>query len=129
MLDTSTQYCWTLQNELTLQFDADSIISILSAYNIAIKEPVMINIKPSAAIRKNYNEISALCKQTKAPVFLTKNGEGDLVVMDLETFSRRESMLKLRELLIKSEEDRLAGNPGHSIEEVVEMMRSTIKRG
>ena len=89
----------------------------------------MINIKPSAAIRKNYNEISALCKQTKAPVFLTKNGEGDLVVMDLETFSRRESMLKLRELLIKSEEDRLAGNPGHSIEEVVEMMRSTIKRG
>ena len=87
----------------------------------------MINIKPSAAIRKNYNEISALCRQSKAPVYLTKNGEGDLVVMDLETFARRESMLKLREILIESKEDRLAGNPGHSIEDVAEMMRKAIK--
>ncbi len=39
-------------------------------------------------------------------VFLTKNGEGDLVVMDIETYSRREKMLKLREdmpyLFVKS---------------------------
>jgi len=87
----------------------------------------MITIKPSASIRKNYNEISALCKKIKAPVFLTKNGEGDLVVMDLETFARRESMLKLREQLILSEEDRLAGNPGHTIDEVVDKMRKAIK--
>jgi len=87
----------------------------------------MINIKPSAAIRKNYNEISALCKKSKAPVYLTKNGEGDLVVMDLETFARRESVLKLREMLLTSEEDRRDGNPGNSIEEVVEMMRNAIK--
>jgi len=86
----------------------------------------MINIKPSAAIRKNYNEISKLCKQSRAPVFLTKNGEGDLVVMDLETFSRRESMLKLREQLVTSEEDRQAGNPGSSIDEVVDLMRKAI---
>ena len=36
-------------------------------------------IKPSAAIRQNYNEISELCKKTKEPVYLTKNGEGDLI--------------------------------------------------
>ncbi|MDR2711836.1 MAG: type II toxin-antitoxin system Phd/YefM family antitoxin [Clostridiales bacterium] len=87
----------------------------------------MMNIKPSAAIRKNYNEISALCKRTKEPVYLTKNGEGDLVVMDLETFARRESMLKLRETLIAAEEDRLAGKPGHSIDEVADMMRQVIR--
>ena len=87
----------------------------------------MINIKPSAAIRKNYNEIAKLCRQSRAPVYLTKNGEGDLVVMDLETFSRRESMLKLREQLVASEEDRLAGNQGHSIEEVADMMRGAIR--
>lgn len=51
----------------------------------------MMNIKPSAAIRKNYNEISQLCKRSGGPVFLTKNGEGDLVVMDIETFARREA--------------------------------------
>ena len=40
-----------------------------------------MNIKPSAAIRQNYNDIAELCKTTGEPVYLTKNGEGDLVVM------------------------------------------------
>jgi PHD/YefM family antitoxin component YafN of YafNO toxin-antitoxin module len=86
-----------------------------------------VNIKPSASIRKNYNEISALCKTTKEPVFLTKNGEGDLVVMDMDTFSRRESMLKLREQLVAVEEDRLIGKKGFSIDEMDEMMKKAIK--
>lgn len=86
-----------------------------------------MNIKPSASIRKNYNEISALCKTTKEPVFLTKNGEGDLVVMDMDTFSRRESMLKLREQLVAVEEDRLIGKKGFSIDEMDEMMKKAIK--
>ena len=85
-----------------------------------------MNIKPSAAIRKNYNEISALCKRTKEPVFLTKNGEGDLVVMDITTFSQRESMLRLREQLVAVEEDRLAGKKDFSISEVDEIMKKAI---
>ena len=51
-------------------------------------------IRPSAAIRQNYNEIAEQCRKTGEPVFLTKNGEGDLVVMDIETYNRREKMLK-----------------------------------
>jgi PHD/YefM family antitoxin component YafN of YafNO toxin-antitoxin module len=85
-----------------------------------------MNIKPSAAIRKNYNEISSLCKTTKEPVFLTKNGEGDLVVMDIATYSQRESMLRLREQLVAVEEDRLAGKKGFSIVELDEMMKKAI---
>ncbi len=86
-----------------------------------------MNIKPSAAIRKNYNEIAALCKRTREPVFLTKNGEGDLVVMDIATFSQRESMLRLREQLVAVEEDRLAGKMGFTVDEVDEMMKKTIR--
>ena len=52
-----------------------------------------MNIRPSAAIRQNYNEIADLCRDSQEPVYLTRNGEGDLVVMDIETFSRREKML------------------------------------
>ena len=37
-----------------------------------------MNIRPSAAIRQNYNEIADLCRKTAEPIFLTKNGEGDL---------------------------------------------------
>ena len=76
---------------------------------------VCMNIRPSATIRQNYNEISILCKKTGEPVYLTKNGEGDLVVMDIEAFSRREKMLELREQLLAVEEDRMAGIKGISV--------------
>ena len=86
-----------------------------------------MNIRPSAAIRQNYNEIADLCRKTAEPVFLTKNGEGDLVVMDMETYNRREKMLKLREDLLAVEEDRVRGNKGYSVSEVSEMMRAAIR--
>jgi prevent-host-death family protein len=84
-------------------------------------------IKPSAAIRRNYNEISELCKRSGEPVYLTKNGEGDLVVMDIDTFTRRESMLRLREKLIAAEEGRLVGKLGYSVDEVSDMMKAAIR--
>lgn len=87
----------------------------------------MMHIKPSAAIRKNYNEIAELCKRSGEPVYLTKNGEGDLVVMDIETFARRESMLRLRENLIVAEESRLNGKSGYTIEKVSEMMKAAVR--
>ena len=85
-----------------------------------------MKIKPSAAIRQNYNEISALCKSTGEPVYLTKNGEGDLVVMDIEAFARREKMLKLREELLDIEEDRLHGAPDYSVDEDTAMMERAV---
>lgn len=87
----------------------------------------VMNIRPSAAIRQNYNEIAEQCRKTSEPVFLTKNGEGDLVVMDIGTYNRREKMLKLREELIAVEEERMRGSKGYSVEEVVAMMRHAIK--
>ncbi|MGL6201026.1 MAG: type II toxin-antitoxin system Phd/YefM family antitoxin [Lachnospiraceae bacterium] len=86
-----------------------------------------MNIRPSAAIRQNYNEIADMCRKTAEPVFLTKNGEGDLVVMDIETYNRREKMLRLREELLAVEEDRMHGSKGYTVNEVVSMMRSAIK--
>ena len=85
-----------------------------------------MTIKPSAAIRKNYNEISELCKTSGEPVYLTKNGEGDLVVMDIETFERYKVMLEIKERLIEVEEDRLNGKKGYSIDEVVSRVKQAI---
>ena len=86
-----------------------------------------MNIRPSAAIRQNYNEIADMCRRTAEPVFLTKNGEGDLVVMDIETFNRREKMLRLREELLAVEEDRLHGVKGYTVDEVAAMMNRVIE--
>jgi len=46
----------------------------------------MPTIRPSADLRNNYNEISELCHEYPEPVFITKNGTGDLVVMSIETY-------------------------------------------
>ena len=86
-----------------------------------------MNIKPSASIRKNYNDIAELCRSTGEPVYLTKNGEGDLVVMDINSFTKREKMLKLREELLAVEEDRLHGAPDYSVDEVTSMMDQAIR--
>lgn len=75
-----------------------------------------MQIRPSAAIRQNYNEIAQMCRESREPVYLTKNGEGDLVVMDIDSFTRREKMLALREELLRVEEERLSGTAGISVD-------------
>ena len=87
-----------------------------------------MQIKPSAAIRQNYNEIADLCRKCAEPIFLTKNGEVDLVVMDIETYARREQMLQLREELLAVEEDKIAGRTGSSIDELESYLDDIIER-
>ncbi len=48
----------------------------------------MPTIKPISDLRNKSNEISKLAHESKEPVFITKNGEGDLVVMSIENYSR-----------------------------------------
>ena len=86
-----------------------------------------MNIRPSASIRQNYNEIADLCRKTSEPIFLTKNGEGDLVVMDIETYTRREKMLKLQEELLAVEEDRLEGRSGCTVDELDAYLNDVIE--
>lgn len=83
-------------------------------------------IKPSAAIRNNYNEISELCKRTGEPVYLTKNGEGDLVVMDIDAFERKMKMLDLRVKLMNVEEDRRRGIADCTVDELEEYLDEAI---
>ena len=86
-----------------------------------------MNIRPSASIRQNYNEIADLCRDSQEPVYLTRNGEGDLVVMDIETFSRREKMLDLREQLLSVEEERVAGSKEYTIDELDKILDEVIQ--
>jgi len=55
----------------------------------------MPTIRPSADLRNNYNEISDFCHEYTEPVFITKNGKGDLVVMSMETYELLSGKLEL----------------------------------
>lgn len=85
-----------------------------------------MNIRSSTNLQHDYNEIADMCKKTKEPVFLTKNGEDDLVVMDIETYHRREQMLNLREELLAVEEERFAGNLGCTPDELEDYLNEII---
>ena len=87
----------------------------------------MLNIKPSAAIRNDYNSIANLCKETGEPVYLTKNGEGELVVMDIAAFAKRESELKLYGELMAIGNARKNGTMKYyTIEELDQKLTQTI---
>lgn len=49
-----------------------------------------MKISPASSMKENYDEIVNLCRKTQEPIFLTENGEMDLVIMDIETFKRKE---------------------------------------
>lgn len=59
-----------------------------------------------------------MCRKIEEPIFLTKNGGGDLVVMDIETYNKREKMLKLREELLAIEEDKIVGRNDYTLDDL-----------
>ena len=80
-------------------------------------------IKASAALRNDYATISALAKETKEPIYITKNGEGDLVLMSIDAFEKREQMLQLRARVLRAEQERMDGEPTISVSEARKRLR------
>ena len=59
----------------------------------------MPTIRPSADLRNNYNEISELCHKYSEPVYITKNGRGDLAILSIEAYERLCGKYELYRLL------------------------------
>ena len=66
-------------------------------------------IKSSTTLRNNYNEISNLAKETGQPIYITKNGEGDTVLMSIEAYEAKMELLKFKEKMLIANQQRLAG--------------------
>ena len=86
-------------------------------------------IKPSTALRNDYGVISALAHEEAEPIYITKNGEGDLVVMSIEAFEEREETLKLRAKLEVADHARLTGAPTYTLEESRKRLEAIYQRG
>ena len=80
-------------------------------------------IRPISDMRNKFNAISEMCHQENEPVFLTKNGQGDLVVMSIELFEKQQALLDLYQKLGEAEAESMAGAPVISHEELMTKLR------
>lgn len=86
-------------------------------------------IKSSTALRNDYGTISDLAHEEAEPIYITKNGEGDLVVMSIEAFEQREETIKLRTKLEAAEASRLSDAPSYTLEESRKRLEAIYQRG
>ncbi len=84
-------------------------------------------IKPISDLRNKANEISALAHESDEPIFITKNGEGDLVVMSIAQYSKLQLKLELFGKLAVAQAQRASGDKGRSLSTVMKDIRKRIR--
>ena len=86
----------------------------------------MPNIRPISDLRNNANEISEFCHREREPVFITKNGVGDMVVMSIEAYERQQALIELYGKLAEAEAEIANGTAGEDFFEVAEKLRASV---
>ena len=84
-----------------------------------------IDIRPASALRTEYNELASRSCMPVQPIYITRKGEGDPFLLDLnayprreEELDRREAMLEHRALVLEAELGRLNGKPTYTADQV-----------
>jgi len=65
----------------------------------------MPEIRPISDLRNNFNEVASKCRERREPVFITRNGFGDLVLMSMETYEEQQAQLALYRKLEEAESE------------------------
>ncbi len=84
-------------------------------------------IKPISDLRNKSNEISKIAHEVDEPIFITKNGEGDLVVMSMTHYSKMQLKMELMGKLAVAQAQRASGEKGKSLDQVVKSLRKRIR--
>jgi prevent-host-death family protein len=83
-------------------------------------------IKPISDLRNKSNEISELAHNSNEPIFITKNGEGDLVVMSMSHYSKMQLKIDLLGKLSVATNPKADGDKGRTLKQVMSNIRTTI---
>ena len=86
----------------------------------------MPSIRPISDLRNSANEISDFCRQTHEPVYITRNGTGDMVVLNMEEFERREALIDLYAKLAVAEEEIASGDEGEDFLAFARQLREQV---
>lgn len=83
-------------------------------------------IKPISDLRNKANEISEIAHHSDEPIFITKNGAGDLVVMSMACYSKLQLKLDLFSKLTVAQSQKAAGDKGRTLSDVMKDLRKLI---
>ena len=83
-------------------------------------------IRPISDLRNNSNEISEFCRSTREPVFITKNGVGDMVVLSVELYERQQAQIELYAKLAEAEAEIASGAEGVDFFEFAKKLRADV---
>ena len=83
-------------------------------------------IRPISDLRNNSNEISDFCRTSREPVFITKNGVGDMVVLSLEMYERQQAQLDLYAKLAVAEAEIVSGAEGVDFFKFAKKLRADV---
>ena len=83
-------------------------------------------IRPISDLRNNANEISDFCRQTREPVYITRNRTGDMVVLSMEEFKRQQALIDLYGKLAVAEQEISAGAEGEDFLILAEDLRERV---
>lgn len=72
----------------------------------------MPSIRPISELRNSANEISDFCRQTREPVYITRNGSGDMVILSMEEYERQQALIDLYGKLAVAEQEIADGAEG-----------------
>lgn len=87
----------------------------------------MPTIRSSADLRNRYNEISSFCHSYAEPVFITKNGKGDLAVMSIEAYEQMTARFELYSAIQEGLDDVKQGRT-QALAEAMQEIRSRRRR-
>jgi prevent-host-death family protein len=86
----------------------------------------MPTIKPISDLRNKANEISELAHKLNESIFITKNGEGDMVVMSMARYAQLQLKLDLFGKLAVAQSQIAAGDKGRTLKQVMKDIRKTL---
>lgn len=89
----------------------------------------MKTIRPVSDLRNNFAEISKIVHETAKPVFLTKNGYGDMVVLSMESFENLQFQSEVFFKLQEAEKEAKLTNTRYSSRDVLKAMEEAIEGG
>ena len=101
----------------------DDIILITK---IQCKESSMPIIKPISDLRNKANEIADLVEKSQEPIYITKNGEGEMVIVSMRHYANLQKKIDLLGKLAAAQANRMSGDKGRPLRDVMSDLRKRL---